>query len=113
VTTSPGPAAALNRPVTDSWKQEKFMAQMEYTICTRYSVDERNLTVTEIRSMLNRSLIDRVEEVWAVTKYDEKNNPYRPAWSPITMYSGELSLKSDHFPELGNALEKTSKFTAM
>jgi len=44
------------------------MEQMELTICTKYLVDERNLTVTEIRSMLNRSLINRVEEVWSVTK---------------------------------------------
>ena len=98
--------------MTNSWEQEKFMEQMELTICTKYLVDERNLTVTEIRSMLNRSLINRVEEVWTVTNYDGKNNPYRSAeWRPITMYSGELSLKSDLFPELGNALEKTSKFT--
>jgi|GEM_PF-2857287 len=97
----------------DYSKQQSLVRGMGYTICTKYSVDEKNLTVTEIRNISTfRKFGDRVEELFTTTKYDGKNSPYNSAdWRAISLYIIRGSLNDDRFPELGNVIEKTSKIS--
>ncbi|SEJ43730.1 hypothetical protein SAMN05216327_110101 [Dyadobacter sp. SG02] len=111
-------SAAISKfnTVTDYSKKESFVRGLGLTICTKYLVDEKGSTVSEFRNMISTSpghkFGDRVEELWVVTKYDGKNSPYNSAdWRPISIYINKGSLNDDRFPELGNVLEKTSKFS--
>lgn len=93
----------------DFYARDILKKSLDNTFCSKYSVNEKDLTVTKISnttvSAPNRKFGERIEGIQYIQKYDGKKNPKSSkSWRVMSFL-----LYSMDFSELGNIVENVDK----